>query len=268
MPSAAFFRTCRNKSPLDRTFPSLTFPAAEYGRRRQRTAPGSGRPRRSAWTDRLDALALHPIAGPALFALVLIAVFQSITVVAKPLQDLCEAAVRLSGVWIAAALPASFLRDLLTEGVWPGVGSVLAFLPQILILFLFIGILEDSGYLTRAAVISDRTMARFGLQGKSFIPLLSAYACAIPAIMATRTIANKRDRLATILIAPFMTCSARLPVYTMIIAAFIPERSLLGPFLGTRAARCSAFICSACWVHWELHGCCNRQFCAKPRRVF
>jgi ferrous iron transport protein B len=197
---------------------------------------GFRRPRRSAWTDRLDAAALHPMAGPALFALVLIAVFQSITVVAKPLQDLCEAAVQLSGAWIATALPASFVRDLLAEGVWPGVGSVLAFLPQILILFLFIGILEDSGYLTRAAVISDRTMARFGLQGKSFIPLLSAYACAIPAIMATRTIANKRDRLATILIAPFMTCSARLPVYTMIIAAFIPERPLLGPFLGTRAA--------------------------------
>ena len=110
------------------------------------------------------------------------------------------------------------------------------FLPQILLLFLFIGILEDSGYLARAALIADRTMARFGLQGKSFIPLLSAYACAVPAIMATRTIENKRDRIATILIAPFMTCSARLPVYTLLIAAFIPNRPVLGSFLGTRAA--------------------------------
>ncbi len=115
-------------------------------------------------------------------------------------------------------------------------GSVLVFLPQILLLFLFIGILEDSGYLARAALIADRTMARVGLQGKSFIPLLSAYACAVPAILATRTIENKRDRIATILIAPFMTCSARLPVYTLIIAAFLPERPLIGPLLGTRAA--------------------------------
>ena len=112
----------------------------------------------------------------------------------------------------------------------------MVFLPQILLLFLFIGILEDSGYLARAALIADRTMARFGLQGKSFIPLLSAYACAVPAIMATRTIENKRDRIATILIAPFMTCSARLPVYMLVIAAFIPDQPLLGFFLGTRTA--------------------------------
>jgi ferrous iron transport protein B len=124
---------------------------------------------------------------------------------------------------------------LLVEGVWYGVGSVLVFLPQILLLFLLIGVLEDSGYLARAALIADRTMARVGLQGKSFIPLLSAYACAVPAVMATRTIENKRDRTATILIAPFMTCSARLPVYTFIIAAFLPERPVLGPLLGTRA---------------------------------
>ncbi len=117
------------------------------------------------------------------------------------------------------------IRSLLIEGVWKGVGSVIVFLPQVLLLFLFIGILEDSGYLARAALIADRTMARVGLQGKSFIPLLSAYACAVPAIIATRTIENKRDRFATILIAPFMTCSARLPVYTLIIAAFIPESS-------------------------------------------
>jgi len=127
------------------------------------------------------------------------------------------------------------LRSLLINGVWKGTGSVLVFLPQILLLFLVIGILEDSGYLARAAVIADRTMSRVGLNGKSFIPLLSAYACAVPAIMATRTIESKRDRIATILIAPFMTCSARLPVYTMVIAAFLPNRPLLGLFLGTRA---------------------------------
>jgi ferrous iron transport protein B len=113
---------------------------------------------------------------------------------------------------------------------------VIAFLPQVLLLFLFIGILEDSGYLARAALIADRTMAKVGLQGKSFIPLLSAYACAVPAILATRTIENKRDRIATILVAPFMTCSARLPVYILIVAAFIPKKQLLGPFLSEGAA--------------------------------
>ena len=121
------------------------------------------------------------------------------------------------------------------DGAWKGVASVLVFLPQILLLFLLIGVLEDSGYLARAAVIADRTMSRFGLNGKAFIPLLSAYACAVPAIMATRTIENKRDRLATIMIAPFMTCSARLPVYTMVIAAFVPNVSIAGVFFGSRA---------------------------------
>jgi ferrous iron transport protein B len=142
----------------------------------------------------------------------------------------------VSGNWVATTLPDSLFRSLLIEGVWQGVGSVIVFLPQVLLLFLFIGILEDSGYLARAALIADRTMARFGLQGKSFIPLLSAYACAVPAIMSTRTIENRRDRIATILIAPFMTCSARFPVYTLIVAAFVPNQPLLGPFLGVRTA--------------------------------
>jgi ferrous iron transport protein B len=187
------------------------------------------------WSRRLDAVFLDPIAGPAIFVLVVLAVFQSIFSFAQPLMDGVEQWIEASGVWVGQALPESMIRNLLVEGVWGGVGSVLVFLPQILFLFLFIGILEDSGYLARAALIADRTMARAGLQGKSFIPLLSAYACAVPAIMATRTIESKRDRIATILIAPFMTCSARLPVYTLIIAAFIPERPFLGP-LGTRAA--------------------------------
>jgi ferrous iron transport protein B len=187
------------------------------------------------WTRRLDAIFLHPVAGIAIFAVVVAAVFQTIFSLAKPIMDGLQALIETSGHWIEGALPDSVIRSLLVDGVWHGVGSVIVFLPQILLLFLFIGILEDSGYLARAALIADRSMAKFGLQGKSFIPLLSAYACAVPAIMATRTIESKRDRLATILIAPLMTCSARLPVYTLIIAAFIPQHPLLGPLLGTQA---------------------------------
>jgi ferrous iron transport protein B len=176
------------------------------------------------WTRRLDSIFLHPVAGPAIFTLVVCIVFLTIFYGAKPLMDGLQAGILAAGDWINSALPASAVRSLLVEGVFRGVGSVVVFLPQILLLFVFIGILEDSGYLARAAVIADRTMAKFGLQGKSFIPLLSAYACAVPAIMATRTIENKRDRIATILIAPFMTCSARLPVYILLIAAFIPDK--------------------------------------------
>jgi ferrous iron transport protein B len=188
------------------------------------------------WTRRLDSVFLHPVAGPLVFAVVVVAVFQTIFTAAVPLMDGLRWLFEVSGKWVAAALPDSIFRSLLVEGVWSGVGSVVVFLPQVLFLFLFIGILEDSGYLARAALIADRTMARVGLQGKSFIPLLSAYACAVPAILSTRTIENKRDRFATILIAPFMTCAARLPVYTLIIAAFLPNRPVLGPFLGARAA--------------------------------
>ncbi len=187
------------------------------------------------WTRRLDSIFLHPWIGPLIFALVVAAVFQSIFVGAAPLMDGVRWLFDASGKWLSSTLPASPLRSLLVEGVWSGVGSVIVFLPQVLLLFLFMGILEDSGYLARAALIADRTMARVGLQGKSFIPLLSAYACAVPAILATRTIENKRDRIATILIAPFMTCSARLPVYTLVIAAFIPEKELFG-FFSARAA--------------------------------
>jgi len=188
------------------------------------------------WTRRLDAVFLHPVAGPLIFAGVVVLVFQTIFSGAQPLMDAVDQLVRWSGDQIRQWLPPSIFRDVIVEAVWGGVGSVVVFLPQILLLFLFIGVLEDSGYMARAALIADRTMARVGLQGKSFIPLLSAYACAVPAIMATRTIEDKRDRLATILIAPFMTCSARLPVYTLIIAAFLPNRPLLGPFLWTRTA--------------------------------
>ncbi len=193
-------------------------------------------PNAALWTRRLDSVFLHPLVGPLIFLLVVVAVFQSIFTVAQPLMDGTEAIIATSGQWIGSILPDSWFRDLVIQGVWAGVGSVLVFLPQILFLFLFIGVMEDSGYLARAAVIADRTMARVGLQGKAFIPLLSAYACAIPAILSTRTIETKRERLATILVAPFMTCSARLPVYALVIAAFLPEEPLLGPLLGTRAA--------------------------------
>ncbi len=188
------------------------------------------------WTRRLDAVFLHPVAGPLVFLAVVMLVFQSIFAWARPVMDGMQALVQWSGARIGEHLGNEVLRSLLVDGLWSGVGSVVVFLPQILLLFLFIGILEDSGYLARAALIADRTMRKFGLQGKSFIPLLSAYACAVPAVMSARTIENKRDRMATILIAPLMTCSARLPVYTLVIAAFIVDRPVLGPLLGTQAA--------------------------------
>ena len=194
------------------------------------------RPATPVWTSRLDNVFLNRTWGPVIFAVVVIAIFQMIFAAGQPLQNLLQNYLDVTGAWVGGLLPDGLFRSLLINGVWKGTGSVLVFLPQILLLFLVIGILEDSGYLARAAVIADRTMSRVGLNGKSFIPLLSAYACAVPAIMATRTIESKRDRIATILIAPFMTCSARLPVYTMVIAAFLPNRPILGPFLGTRAA--------------------------------
>jgi ferrous iron transport protein B len=197
---------------------------------------GYEHPAPPVWTRRLDSVFLHPAWGPLAFLLVVATVFQSIFAGAQPLMDGVEALIGASGSWLRGQLPDNWVRSLLIDGAWSGVGSVVVFLPQILLLFLFIAILEDSGYLARAALIADRTMSKVGLQGKSFIPLLSAYACAVPAIMATRTIENKRDRIATILIAPFMTCSARLPVYTLIIAAFIPDRPFLGPVFRTRAA--------------------------------
>jgi ferrous iron transport protein B len=192
-------------------------------------------PAAPVWTRRLDAVFLHPMVGPILFLAVVIAVFQAMFSVAAPLSDGLEVLITGAGARLGTWLPVGFGRDLLLDGVLAGVGSVLIFLPQILVLFVLIGVLEDSGYLARAALIADRTMARVGLQGKSFIPLLSAHACAVPAVMAARTIENQRDRLATILIAPFMTCAARLPVYTLIIAAFLPNTPLVGGLIGLRA---------------------------------
>lgn len=188
------------------------------------------------WTRRLDGIFLHKVWGPAIFIAVVIAVFQCVFTVGQPASDLMRAGLDKIGYIAGKALPAGWLKSMLVDAVWKGLTAVLVFLPQILLLFLVIGILEDSGYLARAAVIADRVMAKIGLNGKAFIPLLSAYACAVPAIMATRTIEDKRDRIATILVAPFMTCSARLPVYTLIIAAFIPDHRLIPYVLGSRAA--------------------------------
>ncbi|QEE29694.1 ferrous iron transporter B [Terriglobus albidus] len=192
-------------------------------------------PNAPKWTRRLDHVLLHRVWGPLIFLAVVIAVFQVVFGLGQPLSDGLGNLLTGLGVKVAALLPDGWMRALLRDGLWNGVQSVLVFLPQILLLFAFIGILEDSGYLARAALIADRVMRSIGLNGKAFIPLLSAYACAVPAIMATRTIENKRDRFATILVAPFMTCSARLPVYTLIIAAFVPDRKLLGSFVGLRA---------------------------------
>ncbi len=172
---------------------------------------------------RVDRIVTHRIVGPILFALVMGVIFQAIYAGAQPVMDLIEAGTSWFGGVIGHLLPAGPFRSLLIDGVIAGVGTVLSFLPQIALLFLFIGILEDTGYLARAAFILDRLMGAVGLPGRAFLPLLSSFACAIPGIMATRTIENRRDRLATIFVAPFMSCSARLPVYALLIGAFIPN---------------------------------------------
>ncbi len=181
---------------------------------------------------KLDNILLHRIWGPLLFLVVVIGVFEVVFSIGQPLSDGLGDLLAHAAELVRPLLPMGWLQSLLIDGAWKGISSVLVFLPQILLLFLFIGILEDSGYLARAALIADRVMRTTGLNGKAFIPLLSAYACAVPAIMATRTIENKRDRLATILVTPFMTCSARLPVYMLLIAAFIPARYYLHGMIG------------------------------------
>jgi ferrous iron transport protein B len=185
-------------------------------------------------TRRVDAVLLHPVWGPLSFLVVVFGVFQVVFSVGLPLSNGLQDLLAHAGKWATGFLPAGWIRSLVLDGAWNGVTSVLVFLPQILLLFLFIGILEDTGYLARAALIADRVMRSIGLNGKAFIPLLSAYACAVPAIMATRTIENKRDRLATILVTPFMTCSARLPVYLLFIAAFIPNVAFAGGLIGLK----------------------------------
>jgi ferrous iron transport protein B len=182
------------------------------------------------WTDRIDHVVLHPVWGTLLLIGVLGVIFQAIFSWASVPQDWLEAGIAWLGTLVGGALQEGPLQSLLVDGIIAGVGSVVVFLPQILFLFLFILILEDSGYMARAAFLMDRLMGRVGLHGRAFIPLLSSFACAIPGIMATRTIENRRDRLTTILVAPLMTCSARLPIYSLLIAAFIPNLAIWGPF--------------------------------------
>jgi ferrous iron transport protein B len=180
------------------------------------------------WTARIDAVVLHPVAGLAILALVLFVMFQAVFAWAQPLMELLSRSFAALGQLVHDVLPAGLLQSFLQNGVISGVGSVIVFLPQIVIIFLFILLLEDFGYMARAAFLMDRIMGGAGLHGRAFIPLLSSFACAIPGIMATRVIDNRRDRLTTILIAPLMTCSARIPVYTLIISAFIPAEQLWG----------------------------------------
>ena len=179
-------------------------------------------------TTRLDAVLLHPVAGLLILLCVLFVMFQAVFTWAQPLMDLISAGFTALGALVHDLLPAGLLQSFIENGVISGLGSVLVFLPQILILFLFILLLEDLGYMARAAFLMDRIMGGAGLHGRAFIPLLSSFACAIPGIMATRVIDNPRDRLTTILVAPLMTCSARIPVYTLIISAFIPAKQLWG----------------------------------------
>lgn len=183
-------------------------------------------PRVKRFNHRIDAVVMHPIWGLVLLAVLLLMIFQAVFAWANLPMDIIKEMVATLGNFILAYMPPGLLRSLLVNGVVAGVGSVVAFLPQILILFFFILLLEDSGYLPRAAFLLDNVMGKVGLSGRAFIPLLSSFACAIPGIMATRTIPNWRDRLTTIMVAPLMTCSARLPLYALLIGAFIPQRSV------------------------------------------
>jgi ferrous iron transport protein B len=230
---------------LDQLRTFLEYP--EAWPRRRTLPPASSAAQRFAWvdetcraigartldpdsrTDRVDRLLLHPVAGLAAFAVVMVLLFQSIFSWAVPAMDAVDTVFAQIGRLSHAHLPAGWLTDLWADGIVAGVGSVLIFLPQIVILFTFLHLLTDVGYMARAAFVVDRVMGWAGLQGRSFVPLLSCYACAVPGIMAARTISSPRERLATILVAPFMTCSARLPVYTLLIAAFVPAMPVFGP---------------------------------------
>ena len=178
------------------------------------------------WNARIAGWINRPVPGTIGLFVVMAVVFQAVFAWATPLMDAIDAATAATGMWVASQLPAGALGSLISDGVIAGVGSVIIFLPQIMILFLFIIVLEDSGYLARAAYLMDRVMRSVGLSGQSIIPMISSFACAVPGIMATRVIPNRRDRIATILAAPFMTCSARLPVYALLIAAFVPASSI------------------------------------------
>ncbi|WP_374525311.1 ferrous iron transporter B [Sphingopyxis sp.] len=184
------------------------------------------------WTQRVDSVVLHPVGGLVILLALMFVMFQAVYAAAEAPADFLEAGVGVLQGWATDLLPDGFLRGLIVEGLLAGVGAVVVFLPQILILFLFILLLEASGYMTRAAFLMDGLMGKVGLSGRGFIPLLSSFACAVPGIMATRSIPDEKDRLTTILIAPLMTCSARMPVYALVIGAFIPARNVGGLPIG------------------------------------
>lgn len=213
-------------------------------------------------SDRLDAVLTHRVSGPLIFFAILFLIFQAVFAWAVPFMDWIDITIAGFGGWVRTTLPEGPLTNLLVDGVIAGVGAVVIFLPQILILFFFLGLLEDTGYMARAAFIMDRVMRKVGLSGRSVVPLLSGFACAIPGIMATRTIDNERDRLVTILVTPLMTCSARLPVYTLLIGAFIPAGAFLG-VIGYQGLTLLAlyimgigFAVLAAWVlkRWVIRG--------------
>lgn len=214
------------------------------------------------WQDRLDSIVMHPLLGLVVLFATMLVIFQAVFAWAGPLVDLIDGAFVATGEGVAAVLPDGILKDFIVEGLIAGIGGVLVFLPQILILFFFILVLEDTGYLTRAAFLLDRPMRGLGLSGRAFIPLLSSFACAVPGIMATRTIADPRERYITIMVAPLMTCSARLPVYALIIAAFIPEQTVWGFFnlQGlTLFALYFAGVASAALIAWLMRRRASRE---------
>ena len=211
------------------------------------------------WSERIDRIVTHRVGGLIVFGLVMLVMFQSIFRWAEPMMSGIESVVDLAKVRVAAFLPEGLLQSLVADGIVAGVGNVLVFLPQIAILFLFIAILEDCGYMARAAFLMDRVMSFVGLNGKSFIPLLSSFACAVPGIMATRVIANRRDRLTTILVTPLMSCSARLPVYMLLAYTFIPDREIAKGWLSLPALVITGMyllgIVTAFVVAWLLRRC-------------
>src|SRR5215470_6802816 len=215
--------------------------------------------RPDTWTARIDAVVLHPVWGLAILLFVLFVMFQAVFAWAQPLMQLLSSGFDALGQLVHDTLPAGLLQSFLQNGAISGVGSVIVFLPQIIIIFLFILLLEDFGYMARAAFLMDRIMGGAGLHGRAFIPLLSSFACAIPGIMATRVIGSRRARLATILVAPLMTCSARIPVYTLIISAFVPARTVFGWFslqglvmFGLYTAGIASALGMSCVFNWFL----------------
>lgn len=222
---------------VDRSAATLVLPErqdsieAAYGRVEQLIdLCVSGSSQTPKWQDKLDSIVMHPLLGLGILALTLLMMFQAVFAWAAPVMDGIDAGIGWLGASVGSLLPAGILHDFVVDGLIAGVGGVLVFLPQIIILFAFILALEDSGYLPRAAFLLDRVMRGVGLSGRSFIPMLSSFACAVPGIMATRSIADPKERLVTILTAPLMTCSARLPVYALVISAFIPQQTVWGMF--------------------------------------